>query len=909
MTPPESRGPAGPTGRAILAVLVVGASVRLALLYRPLLWYDEATTGIMGLAVLRGELPVYFFGQPFMGALDAYLTAPFFVTLGVSARSLELVAVVVTLAWMALTVRLAWEAFGPRAALLAAVVIALPPDYLVRWSHEARPHYTLAMTLGTLALLLALRTPTVESRRAPLHFGLLGGILGLAFWTNFLSVVYVPAVAVLVLWRLRGRLLPALLVGVPGFALGSLPHWLYGLRHGTALPPPGGRIGGAELLAHLEALGRGAWPILAGVPAPLRGTTRGGLLGLALAVVYALTLLGVLRRVREGATAARALRLALVVLVAANLGVAVGTPYGRFLTDDARYLLPLYTALPILVGHGLARLRSAALAAALAVALLAIHAADATSGDFRSFAPAVVAEARGQVEAQQATIAALERDGPQRLYAPDFTTRVLVFLSGERVVLTSHYEEIYPRYALLVDGADTVGWWFAGRFKAFEATLTALGARFAHRRAGPLGDVYVDFSVPSRALRELEPAGFGITASEEARRAGWIADRDAHTVWRTGRPMQGGEWVQVDLGRPEPVALLRWLPGKHQETPRGLVLEASLDGQRWDRLVDVPSYFGPLYWSAGRPMGRVRNGRVELRVGPTPARYLRITQTGRDGLWPWSIRELFVYAAAADPAGAAPAVESATLARALRHTGVVRLYADHGWGSRVALADPAIRILPANVSVDAYGFTGPPAEFLPRFRWGRGSGVVLETVDAESFEAAMRLSGLSFSRQRVEGLELFSYAPPVVEPGTRLPASALRVSASRRGEEAARAVDGDPVSRWGTGLPQGPGDWFQVDLAPPRSVRAVRLWTAHPTDWPRGLRLEGSEDGASWRPLAAVIRTEGRHIWGGIALLRDGVETVRVDFEPATLRALRLVLTRGDGVFDWSIHELTVFSD
>jgi hypothetical protein len=308
-------------------------------------------------------------------------------------------------------------------------------------------------------------------------------------------------------------------------------------------------------------------------------------------------------------------------------------------------------------------------------------------------------------------------------------------------------------------------------------------------------------------------------------------------------------------------------------------------------------------------MGRVRNGRDELRVEPRPARYLRITQTGRDAIWPWSIRELFVYAAIEAPLSATPIADGSTLARALRQAGVVRLYADHGWAARVALADPGIRVLPANYSVDAYGFTGPRAAFLPPFSWRPGSGVLLEPVDAAGFEATARASGFGFTRQHVDGLDLFSYAPPPGAPGTRLPADTFRVSASRQPERAALAVDGDIGTRWATGLPQAPGDWLQVELAAPRLVRAVRLWTAYPTDWPRGLRLEGSADGATWRPLPATVRTEGRHIWGGIGLLRDGAEAVRLDFEPAMLRALRLVLTRGDGVFDWSIHELAVFSD
>jgi hypothetical protein len=123
------------------------------------------------------------------------------------------------------------------------------------------------------------------------------------------------------------------------------------------------------------------------------------------------------------------------------------------------------------------------------------------------------------------------------------------------------------------------------------------------------------------------------------------------------------------------------------------------------------------------------------------------------------------------------------------------------------------------------------------------------------------------------------------------------------------AVDGDRSTRWGTGRPQTPGDWLRVDLHATETVRAVRVWTSLAHDWPRGISLEGSPDGAVWRPLATRLSTEGGLRWGGIALLRDGVESVRLDFAPTVLRAIRLTLTRGDPVYDWSVHELAVYAD
>ena len=101
---------------ALLVALGGAALLRLLLLRLPRIWYDEATTGLLGLAVLQGELPTYFFGQSFMGALDGYLAAPVYELFGVSARTLELVPVLLALITVGLTVRLAHDAFGPRAA-------------------------------------------------------------------------------------------------------------------------------------------------------------------------------------------------------------------------------------------------------------------------------------------------------------------------------------------------------------------------------------------------------------------------------------------------------------------------------------------------------------------------------------------------------------------------------------------------------------------------------------------------------------------------------------------------------------------------------------------------------------------------------------------------------------------------
>src|SRR5215472_7476052 len=50
---------------------------------------DEALVGIQAEHILRGELPMYFYGQPYMGSLEAYFAALIFAIFGPSAWALR----------------------------------------------------------------------------------------------------------------------------------------------------------------------------------------------------------------------------------------------------------------------------------------------------------------------------------------------------------------------------------------------------------------------------------------------------------------------------------------------------------------------------------------------------------------------------------------------------------------------------------------------------------------------------------------------------------------------------------------------------------------------------------------------------------------------------------------------------
>src|SRR5262249_33606290 len=257
-----------------------------------------------------------------------------------------------------------------------------------------------------------------------------------------------------------------------------------------------------------------------------------------------------------------------------------------------------------------------------------------------------------------------------------------------------------------VDAATSVAYVSSGRMPdGFVQSVTAAGIGF-DRQVGSVGSLLTNFRLDHAAYREIPATGWSATASAHPELAGHAIDRDAGTRWRVpARPADA--WLQVDLGRTWAVGMVTWLPGTYQEVPVGFRLDTSTDGSRWTLGREVPVYYGPFYWAAGHPMGRVRWGRVEVRFPARPARYVRVTHLGADNRFPWTVRELFVYEAVEPAPG--PATDVRAAAHALRVMGARRVYADHGEGPRLAgaAAGPLVAVA-ANVRGHAHGLTPPP---------------------------------------------------------------------------------------------------------------------------------------------------------------------------------------------------------
>jgi 4-amino-4-deoxy-L-arabinose transferase-like glycosyltransferase len=197
---------------------------------------DEAIVALMARHTLQGEWPIFFYGQAYMGSLDATFVALGFRLLGERVIVIRLIQSLLYCGTVLTTILLGWRLFQNRIAGLAAgLVLAIPTTNLTLYTTISLGGYGEALLLGNLILLTGIVATRQKTRF--LTNLLLGFLMGLGFWAFGLTLVYSGPVVLLLLRHLRGsgsssrwRAISGVLLGV---LLGLTPVILWAASHGV----------------------------------------------------------------------------------------------------------------------------------------------------------------------------------------------------------------------------------------------------------------------------------------------------------------------------------------------------------------------------------------------------------------------------------------------------------------------------------------------------------------------------------------------------------------------------------------------------------------------------------------------------------------------------------------------------
>jgi hypothetical protein len=487
---------------ALAALLLIALALRLFLLAGPQteLDSDEAVVGLMANHILQGERPVFYYQQPYMGSLEAYLAALSFALLGGSTFALKLVPLSMSLLFVGLVFATGYRVGGPRCAFISGLYAAVPPAFLALWGLKARGGYIEVLLLGQALILLAMH---VAGRgRVGARPALLGGLLtGIGVWTNLLIAVYLLPIALYLGLVLRRKLLGQwVLVAALAAVVGGLPLLGFNAEHGLATAGAMSTWRGAisTIPYYTFHFFRHSLPVLAGLA---QGSTSQELfwpafawslanpwpVALVLALLFVLPVALLRRQLsamvlgRAGAADPRNLLVLLLVVVPAAFVI---TKFHEPVSEP-RYLLPLYSAIPLLASGLLptALPRRAApilLAALIGLNLYSIAALDPVLSRPQS------ATASTPSNRQQLAEFLLAR-GLDRVYTDYWLAYPLAFESGERIApsVTSGGFNRYIPYAYEVSVAPDPAFVFvtgSPEETAFAAKMTRQGTTAAQDR-------------------------------------------------------------------------------------------------------------------------------------------------------------------------------------------------------------------------------------------------------------------------------------------------------------------------------------------------------------------------------------------------------------------------------------------
>ncbi|HEX2325579.1 MAG TPA: hypothetical protein VHQ00_09275, partial [Chloroflexota bacterium] len=461
-------------GLLCLSLVVAALAVRLWVLgVNDELNSDEVLPGLMARHILlEGERPVFFYGQHYFGALEAYLIAALFALFGFHPQLVSGPPIAASLALVPVTYLLGRHLAGRSAGWLATLPVVFAPPVMAKLYANSGGGFSLAFLLHGLTLLAYLQaylhprgTPGLTPRVAV--FSLLAGLLG---WVWQPALALLPVLLALLLWRQPALRHPGrLLLALAPLALGLAPPLAHNIQEGWPSVTQLARKYAAPLgWEAAPGVGRGAgavWPLLL-IAFGGGNEAEGGanfLQGALVAVAFPLTLVLLWRehaRLPHDPRARQALTVGLLLsLVALVDGVAAHS--------TVRHLAPVAhlgfafagAALVLLARRLLPRTGAAALAAALAVILVVGPNLYLDANAERIFRRFVARASEVQV-----AVAALQERGLRTGYADYWTAYPVSYFGAESVVVAPSVATIwgervdrYPPHKHLVDDVEEAG--------------------------------------------------------------------------------------------------------------------------------------------------------------------------------------------------------------------------------------------------------------------------------------------------------------------------------------------------------------------------------------------------------------------------------------------------------------------
>jgi hypothetical protein len=194
---------------------------------------DEAIVGLMGKHILEGENFLYFYGQSYMGSLDAYLVALSFLVIGqkvIAIRIVQIILYALSIIFFNLFIDSAFQ--NKKMAFIGSLFLVFSPVNVILYSTVSLGGYGEALLIGTASFYLVEKLlKSLENKNSKFIVCLLSFLFGLGLFVNPISLTLVFSAIVYFLFKIfkmKNNELNKnwLILFLVFFMVGSFPFWV-----------------------------------------------------------------------------------------------------------------------------------------------------------------------------------------------------------------------------------------------------------------------------------------------------------------------------------------------------------------------------------------------------------------------------------------------------------------------------------------------------------------------------------------------------------------------------------------------------------------------------------------------------------------------------------------------------------
>jgi hypothetical protein len=636
----------------LIGALVIGIMFRYLLLLSPTyryVYYDEAIPGIMALDILQGELPLVYWGHPYLGSLDAFSAAALFFLFGSSTLMLRISVLCYFAVFAVFLFKLGQQITGKAMPWYLLIFLVIPPLGLNQFSLSTIGGYMHVVAMGTIMMYLTARLlEEVTAKQEITLFALLGFVAGLGFWTFIMIVPYIAGCYGTLFLKYRFRLFRfPLLFSVLMFGLGSLPSWIWNFQHEfIGLTAKSKTVALADIPKHLDNLYNLFVNILGRTDEYVLLPFFHSLLTWAITILLAAVILYWFRHaafdlLKAVVSKQRTPSVLDMVVICFFVSAASFVLSDRGQYSLIRYGMIFYSTLPLLIVWFFYRLsRERNWLHVIFLPLLLLMLVPYNFAFIRNGYMASGADDMAKL------IDFMKEQNLHHAYAHYTVGHSITFESGKDIIISDFggYRNIdylrkvdrSERVAIITDRTIAIP-----SADAMERQLQLITNGFKLKHFGKY-TVFYDFVMAGSRDIDISSKIKKVSTCKNQATAGRMTDRNISTYWTTHEAQQIGDEIIIELSEPLPVSQISLQPGARiSDFPKSLNVDVSLDGKQW-KPVKQNGDMVESFLSMGNKPRLFGNGQLDISLAADRVRFLRLRLAKDDGL-SWSIAELFVF--------------------------------------------------------------------------------------------------------------------------------------------------------------------------------------------------------------------------------------------------------------------------